>query len=345
MIRVRAASRLHFGLFAPPPGETPAGFWANVHGQEVVPARRFGGVGLMVQAPGLEVSAAPAEGWSAEGPMAERALAFAQQIARTLPEARPHRLVVARGAPEHMGLGTGTQLGLAVACALAASHRLDLSAEELARRVGRGRRSALGVYGFARGGFLVEAGKRAAEAVAPLAARQDFPPEWRVVLVLPPWGQGLHGDAEGRALAGLHERSWPRAQTDALCRLVLLGMLPALAERDLRGFGEALYDFNRRVGEAFRAVQGGPYTHPRAAEVVEFVRQQGVPGVGQSSWGPALFAVAGDPERAAALRRRLCERFGLGGTEVLVTAACNRGTEAVIESHGLGSDAPAKADS
>jgi beta-RFAP synthase len=287
----------------------------------------------MVQAPGLELTAAPAASWSAEGPLAERALALAQQFARTLPEARPHRLTVDRCAPEHAGLGTGTQLGLAVARALAAAHGLDLGAVELARRVGRGRRSALGVHGFARGGFLIEAGKRGAEAVAPLAARQDFPEEWRVVLVLPPWGQGLHGAAEGRALEGLHDGSWPLAQTDALCRLALLGMLPALAERDLRGFGEALYDFNRRVGEAFRPVQGGTYAHPPAAEVAAFVRGQGVPGVGQSSWGPALFAVSGDAERAADLRRRLCERFGLADAEVLVTAACNRGADMVMDGH------------
>jgi beta-RFAP synthase len=331
MIRVRAASRLHFGLFAPPPGPGPAGAWPNSLGQEALPARRFGGVGLMVQAPGLELTAAPAANWSAEGALADRALAFSQQFARTLPEARPHRLIVERCAPEHAGLGTGTQLGLAVARALAAAHGLDLGAEELARRVGRGRRSALGVHGFARGGLLVEAGKRGGEAVAPLAARQDFPEEWRVVLVLPPWGQGLHGAAEGRALEGLNDGSWPLAQTDALSRLALLGMLPALAERDLRGFGEALYDFNRRVGEAFRPVQGGTYTHPRAAEVVAFVRGQGVPGVGQSSWGPALFAVAGDAERAADLRRRLGERFGLADAEVLVTAAYNSGVEVKID--------------
>src|SRR5205823_7728635 len=87
MIRVRAASRLHFGLFAPPPGPGPAGGWPNSLGQEVLPARRFGGVGLMVQAPGLELTAAAAASWTAEGPLAERALVFAQQFARTLPEA------------------------------------------------------------------------------------------------------------------------------------------------------------------------------------------------------------------------------------------------------------------
>ena len=128
MIRVRAASRLHFGLFAPPPDEGPSGSWPNALGQEVLPARRFGGVGLMVQLPGLEVTAEPAPAWAAEGPLAERALAFAQQFARALPQPRPHRLVVTRCAPEHAGLGTGTQLGLAVARALAAAHGLDLGA-------------------------------------------------------------------------------------------------------------------------------------------------------------------------------------------------------------------------
>src|SRR5256885_2047192 len=82
-------------------------------------------------------------------------------------------------------------------------------------RVGRGKRSALGVHGFAQGGFLVEAGKRDADGVAPLTARADFPEDWRVVLVLPPWGQGLHGAAEGRALQGLQAGAWPLALTDA----------------------------------------------------------------------------------------------------------------------------------
>jgi hypothetical protein len=41
--------------------------------------------------------------------------------------------------------------------------------------------------------------------------------------------------------------------------------------------------------------------------------------------------VAGDAERAADLRRRLGERFGLADAEVLVTAACNREAEVRID--------------
>jgi beta-RFAP synthase len=325
MIRVRAASRLHFGLFSLPP-EGSSAYWPNSLGEAVLPARRFGGAGLMVEAPGLELRAEPAAAWCAEGPLAERALRFAREFAQTLAAPTPQRIVIERAPPEHAGLGSGTQLGLAVARAVAAAHRLDLDAVELARRVGRGKRSGLGVHGFERGGFLVEAGKRGSEGVAPLAVRLPFPEEWRVVLVLPAWGQGLHGATEVAALQRLLAEGWPLERTDSLCRLALLGMVPALIERDLAGFGVALYDLNRRVGEAFRAVQGGTYAHPRTAEVVAFVRQQGIAGVGQSSWGPAVFAVVGDGERAAALVQRLRERFRLVDGEVLATAAANRGT-------------------
>ena len=61
--RIRTASRLHFGLLSF--GQTER--------------RQFGGVGLMVQRPGLELSAAPAEEFSVEGPAAERIWAFARQ--------------------------------------------------------------------------------------------------------------------------------------------------------------------------------------------------------------------------------------------------------------------------
>jgi beta-RFAP synthase len=321
MVRVRTGSRLHFGVFALPPEGGAA--WPNCEGEPVLAARRFGGVGLMVESPGLEVSAEAAPSWSAAGPSAERALSFARQFAATLPACPPHRITVERCPPEHMGLGTGTQLGLAVARALAESCGLKLDAVELARRTGRARRSAVGVHGFDRGGFLVEAGKRAGEAVAPLVARADFPEDWRVVLVLPPWGRGLHGDQEIEALNTLTGGPEALARTDALCRLVLLGMLPALADRDLQAFGEALYDFNRRVGEMFRPVQGGIYSHPGTAEVVAVLHRQGVRGVGQSSWGPAAFAVTEDGDRATTLASGLCQRFRLGPTDVLITPPAN----------------------
>jgi beta-RFAP synthase len=318
-IQVRTASRLHFGLLSLP-GE----------GGEMPPARRFGGVGLMVRDPGVCLSARPAAEWSGEGPLAGRALAFARACAATLPPgaALPLAMDVTWAAPEHQGLGTGTQLGLAVARAVCtAAGRAGDSVLELARRVGRGRRSGLGVHGFAVGGLLVDAGKRSPEAVAPLVARLDFPEDWPVVLVLAP-GLGLHGRAESQAFEQLARMSPNSQATDRLCRLVLLGLLPPVVERDSRAFGEALFEFNVRVGEMFAPVQGGIYAHPAVAEVVSFVRGLGIAGVGQSSWGPAVYAVAPDADVAADVAARLRRRFE-PAANVLVTRACNCGSDSL----------------
>jgi beta-RFAP synthase len=331
MIRVRTGSRLHFGLLSLD-GPEP---WSNHLGEPALPGRRFGGVGLMVQKPGLIVEAESATAWSADGPLAERALAFAREGFQNLPSVppravRPCRLVVRESAPEHVGLGTGTQLALAVGKAVAATNGWsDADLRDLALRMGRGKRSALGFCGFAHGGFLVEGGKRDAHTIAPLIARWDFPGSWRLLLVLPPRETGVHGEREIEAFERLQAQQPPPAWTDRLCRLVLLGLLPALIESDCKTFGEALFDFNSRVGEAFAPVQGGVYASPRVAELVKFIRQEGVPGAGQSSWGPTVFAVTETEDRATALAQAVRNHFNLEQADVIVTSACNHG--AVVE--------------
>jgi beta-ribofuranosylaminobenzene 5'-phosphate synthase len=319
MLQVQAYSRLHFGFLNLPSGEGAAG-------------RCFGGVGVMIAQPDLSVTAEPDSVWSAEGPQAERALAFAQRFVaascREGPDAAwpPHHLRIERVMPAHVGLGSGSQLGLAVARALAGSAGLSCDVATLARRVGRGLRSALGVHGFEQGGLLVESGKRTSQGLAPLVARQPIPEDWRWVVVLPPHhAVGLHGGGEVEAFARLKAHAACSQATESLCRLVLLELLPALVERDVDAFGEALYEFNARVGEAFAPVQGGTYVSPHVAELVAFVRAQKVRGVGQSSWGPAVFAVVADVERAEHLAAQLRRRFTLPQAAVWTTAACNHG--------------------
>ena len=279
----------------------------------------------MIREPGISISVQPAENWSAEGPLAERALAYARQFSMSLSSPLRFKLMVDACAPEHAGLGTGTQLGLAVARGLALACGLELDSVELARRVGRGKRSALGIHGFDRGGFLVEGGKGPHSTIAPLLAHLDFPEGWRIVLVLPRGEKGRCGLAEEQAFANVRGGA-----TDTLCRLVLLGMLPALVEVDLPAFGEALYEFNRRVGEAFAPIQGGIYAHARSQAIVDYVRGRKICGVGQSSWGPGLFAVV-ERDRAESLAAGVREHFGFSTDEVLVTRACNIGAEGMRE--------------
>jgi beta-RFAP synthase len=324
MIRVRTGSRLHFGLLSLAGSER----WPNLRGEDVLPARHYGGVGMMVESPSVQVALTSASEWSAEGPLASRALEFAHRFLRTLPDAAlpPQHLVIECSAAEHSGLGAGTQLALAVARGLAVRAGLDhLDAIELGRRTGRGTRSSIGIHGFGRGGFLVESGKGPGDTVAPLAVRAVFPENWRLVLVLPPGEGPWHGRREEQAFASLGNPAESLARTEALCRLVLLGLLPALVQQDLEAFGEALFDFNVRVGEAFAPVQGGTYASPLVAALVAFLRRQGARGTGQSSWGQTVFAVVAGDEPANDLAGQVRRHFDLDVGRTLVVRAANEG--------------------
>jgi beta-RFAP synthase len=282
----------------------------------------------MIEKPGIRLTAEPAGDWSATGPLAERALAFAAQFAQSCSEQLPpHRLVVEQCAPEHVGLGVGTQLGMAVAKALAVSMKRDYEAADLARLVGRGLRSGIGVHGFEQGGFLVDGGKGPTDDLAPLLCRVPFPEAWRVVLILRPGSDSVSGAREQEAFSRLVQTRPSVAITDALCRLVMLGMLPAIQETDFQAFGEALFDFNVRVGELFSTAQAGTYSSSFTAEAVQTLRGLGVRGVGQSSWGPTVFAVVENEETAGFVARemwqRFVSRFALAESSIIVTRALN----------------------
>lgn len=324
-VRVRAPSRLHFGLLA--------------FGDSA--ARQFGGVGIMIERPGCEVivDLGP-EQWK-PAPTTEtetRAWEFAYRFNKGLSSLERQaldqrfRVRVLNSAPLHIGLGTGTQLGMAVAKALSIwANRSDMAPEELAGRVGRGTRSAIGVHGFNCGGFIVEGGKTDPSRVSPLVARLNFPSDWRFVLIVPKDSKGLHGSAEREAFNGL--TSIAPAVTADLCRLTLLGMLPAIAERNIQAFSESLVEFGRKVGECFAEYQGGVYASPMAGTVIDLLLRYGIRGVAQSSWGPTLCAVAESAFHAEWVAARLGDELEPSVAQILVTPANNLGarTEVVTD--------------
>jgi beta-RFAP synthase len=315
-IRIQTPSRLHFGLLAWGP-HSP---------------RQFGGVGLMIEAPRHVVSAEPAGRWNAEGPLAARARDVALSIATRLTAAgirlTPCHLRIEHAPAEHVGLGVGTQLSLAVTRALFAVSALPgPTVEELAALTGRGQRSGIGLHGFAHGGLIVDGGRRGSDsaAVPPLIARVAFPPDWAVLVVQPRAWTGLHGSAELRAFADLP----PIADrvTDRLCRLVLLGLLPAVQERDLESFGAALTELQQHVGHCFAIAQGGIYARPELEAIVGELRAAGLHGVGQSSWGPTLYAFSDRPlEERNRILERTRTRFGLPADALFWTAASPSGS-------------------
>src|SRR5205814_6753388 len=104
-------------------------------------------------------------------------------------------------------------------------------------------------------------------------------------------------------------------------------LLPALVGKDVHLFGRTLYEFNQMVAATFAPLQGGVYAHPRIAELVDFLRSKGVQGVGQSSWGPAVFALAANERRAITLAARIQEQLGIAPADVIVAKPLNRGAE------------------
>jgi beta-ribofuranosylaminobenzene 5'-phosphate synthase len=323
MIRVRTGSRLHFGLFSLP--SEIAGPWLNQEGQPTIPRRKFGGVGLMIDKAGIDLSVEIAREWSASGPLSQRALQFGQTYCKATGIRECFSIRVQRAVSEHAGLGTGTQLGLAVARALAEyTEQPARDAVSLARQVGRGLRSGIGVHGFQEGGFLVDGGNASDGTPAPLLIRNLFPMDWRVLLITPHDAPGIHGSRELDAFAELGQRPTNDRATESLCRLLLLGMLPALIERDLTVFGEALYDYNRRSGELFKSAQAGIYSHDRVERVVKRIRAAGIRGVGQSSWGPTVFAIS-THDRLAELHGELMGLGEASDQELFLTGPRNHG--------------------
>jgi beta-RFAP synthase len=295
--------------------------------------RQFGGAGAMIDAPGVELELFAAESLQVSGPSKERVRAFAEHAARGtgwIPPEIPCRIEIKSAPPAHIGLGSGTQLGMAVATGLNAFFGGPWrTAEDFARAVGRGQRSAIGLHGTMAGGFLVEAGKFADDEISPLIARIELPAAWRFALFWPPGEQGLAGEAEFQAFERLPPI--PAAATQSLCQQVLLELAPAGAEQDFARFSESLYRFGRAAGQCFAAQQGGAYASPRIAQFVEHLRSLGVRGVGQSSWGPAVFALAPDLQSAQELVAQFrATRLDL---ESLIAAPANRGA-LVVERQG-----------
>src|SRR5207237_8683902 len=95
--------------------------------------------------------------------------------------------------------------------------------------------------------------------------------------------------------------------------LVLMQLLPALAEADLMGFGTALGAVQRITGGWFAPAQGGVFAPGATRELVERLREWGAVGVGQSSWGPARYGHGGGPAAARARAGGVREGVGPGG--------------------------------
>lgn len=320
---VDAPARLHLGFL-------------DLHGGC---GRLFGSIGVALERPRCLVEARPAARAEAGGPSAEEVLGVLERLRRRLgdPAVAVRTLETI---PRHAGFGSGTQLELAVA--LAASRALGHAppVRELAEVLRRGRRSGIGIAVFERGGFVVDAGHldgspdlgaagSGPDGVPPVIFQHPLPEDWFFVIVTPQGVQGLSGTREDGIFGDLPVMG--EDTVGRICRLALMRVIPAVITDDIEGFGDAITEIQTLVGEHFALHQGGVYATATGRDVVAFALKMGAHGVGQSSWGPTVFAlVRGEPtatDLVAAIREFLRDDPSL----VAYTRARNRGAAVRIE--------------
>jgi beta-RFAP synthase len=294
---VESSARLHFGVL-------------DLRGSR---GRWFGGIGASAARPTLRISASRADTLSAQGEDAERVREFAHLFLahhhlRGGADIRVHQAL-----PSHVGLGSGTQLALGVARALAELYGVDSDARGLAHAVGRGKRSAIGTWTFEDGGLVVEGGRRAgSDECGPLIARVPIPSTWFCILAIPEGAPGISGPEEAEAFATLPAP--PERDVERVAHIVLMSLLPALADADLPGFGRALTEVQEITGQWFTSVQGGTFAPGGSADLVHRLREWGASGVGQSSWGPAVYGIVEGHEAAERLADRVVGYMGSSAT-------------------------------
>ena len=313
-VNVTTSSRLHLGFF-------------DLNGGL---GRKFGSIGLSLQAPVTSLSISPSKTFTAEGEGAERAIKIAKQVARHINVDGGVHIHLDQVIPEHSGLGSGTQLSLAVGMAMNALYQRNLNVNEVAVLTQRGTRSGIGLGTFSTGGLIVDGGRASKSPVPPVIARAEFPEDWPILLIFDKGHSGVYGTQELSAFQNLP--LFPEASAALLCRQVLMQALPAIAERDLPAFGQAIQALQAVTGDYFAPAQGGGrYTSSLVANVLSQLQANGVHCFGQSSWGPTGFAVFENQLEAETQLNKLNASFGHEQTlQFLLTKANNQPSQIVV---------------
>ncbi len=313
-VQVSAPARLHMGFI-------------DLSGDL---GRNFGSVGMALESLQTSVTVSRAQTLEISG---QNELRFESQVdhfLKVLNVPRYFRIHMDSMIPAHAGLGSGTQLALAVGMALAKFWGLDLDVRDIARLSGRGARSGIGIAAFERGGFIVDGGRGPETVTPPLLSRLPVPDHWRWLLIFDRHCQGLSGTQESQAFQGLPAFSVEAAAR--LCHKLLISGLPALAEADAEVFSRVIADIQVANGEYFASAQGGRYTSRRVAEALQWLERQGLVGLGQSSWGPTGFCLIPEADRAevvlSRIQREFCHDEGLA---FQLVAARNTGAMIVCD--------------
>jgi beta-ribofuranosylaminobenzene 5'-phosphate synthase len=318
---IRTPSRIHVTLI-------------DMHGGS---GRVDGGIGITLDEPAMVIEAELSPTMNVTGcdeVMQDRIRRVATDVLRKLGAGGSIAITVREHYPSHIGLGSGSQLALAVARAVSELHGRHLPVKELARLVGRGGTSGIGTAAFEYGGFIIDGGHRfggggektdfrpssASSGVSPppVIVHHDFPSDWKILLAIPEVPAGASGKAETDIFR--NHCPVPLAEVRELSHEVLMRMLPGIAGHDLDLFGSSV---NAIQNLGFKKVEVS-LQPPQVTGLLGTLRDAGAAGAGLSSFGPTIYAI-GDTGMSGietAAQRFMKEN---GGGSTLITAARNSG--------------------
>ena len=285
-VTVTTSARLHMGFF-------------DLKGSV---SRTFGSLGLCIDAPCTQIVVTKSDKTGIEANYDENIIKIVENIIKIVEVEQKFLLTIRQSIPQHAGLGSGTQLALAIGVGLSALFNLNLTVPQISILSKRGNRSGIGVAAFEHGGVLVDSGKTNNE-LPKIALRQAFPDNWRVLLIADSAYIGVHGEVELQAFQSL------KPAHHSLRTMIFEHMMPALQRADLFAFGAYMANLQVYNGDYFAPIQGGRYASNDVANVLLWLQQNGVVCVGQSSWGPTGFAILESEERANIMLKQLQHQF------------------------------------
>lgn len=315
---VTSAARLHMGFF-------------DLNGST---GRMFGSLGLAIDAPCTQIEITKSEKTVVEGVDSNHLSKNIDKIVKSLKIlhkiSQQFSVKINQSIPQHTGLGSGTQMALALGAGLNRLFNLGLTVPQIAALTQRGSRSGIGIGTFEYGGLVVDGGRGEVDLPPPIIARHDFPQEWPILLILDNAEQGAHGEHELMAFDALPKASLETSQI--LAHNVLMQALPALVERDYAAFSNAIYKLQRATGEYFAPAQGGIFKSKNVTEALNYLYQNNVLCAGQSSWGPTGFAIFENDLSANAMKKQLQQKFAnLANISFQMVRAKNTGASIKLE--------------
>ncbi len=320
-IKVKTPSRLHLTLI-------------DLNGSL---GRIDGGIGVTLDYPNVVIEAEASDSIVVEGEKVELVESITRKVIDKISPGNGVKIKIRSTIPEHVGLGSKTQISLAIATAINRIYLRNFSVRELVKIVGRAGTSGIGVAAFERGGFILDGGhtfgpgkqkekflpsSASLAPPAPVIIRQDVPEDWFFVIGIPNVDKGAHGAREIEVFKKYCPV--PLKEVEKLCHLVLMKTLPAIMDKDIETFGASLCEI-QKIG--FKKVEV-ELQDPVVKKLMEFMIKNGAYGSGVSSFGPAVYGLVSGIEAAEklALETELFLKKHTGGL-AFVSGVNNNGME------------------